>query len=209
MSYNNDDYNAGWKGGSMAGRSKAQYMRGWDDRQTHINGGSTCFPANARVQTPSGWRQIGDLSPGDEVLGFDQRRKSISARKITKRLTHPATILWEIRTADVNRSILTTAGHLFLTNSGWRAAHELKAGDQLITVGEHLQRSLEIVAVVRETIHKQPVFNLYTVTDHTFIVEWCVVHNFAHLRILRTFLHRFFFDPLIDLSSHWPQLARR
>jgi hypothetical protein len=40
-----------------------------------------------------------------------------------------------------------------------------------------------------------PVYNLYTAGEHTFVVEGIVVHNFSHLRVLRTWMHRLLVEP--------------
>jgi hypothetical protein len=202
MSYNNNDYNAGWKGGSSNGRNQAQYRQGYDDRTKFNNtrfgppASPTCFPASAQVRTPGGWRPIGALSVGDEVLGFDEKRNYVSARAITKRFVHGAATLWEIRTVD--RAILTTAGHLFLTESGWRRADALTMKDELVTIEDSGRRSVAKVISLSRTAQREPVYNLYTSTDHTYIVEGCVVHNFSHLRLLRTWLHRLLIDPWKD-----------
>ena len=47
----------------------------------------------------------------------------------------------------------------------------------------------------------EPVYNLYTAGEHSFIVEGCVVHNFTTMRVVRTWLHRWFIDPFHQVES--------
>lgn len=200
------DYNAGWKGGSMAGRKKGQYMRGWDDRQKQINNmfGSppsrTCFPSAALVRTPKGWQEIAKLIVGDEVLGFNEATKTASVRRISRRFDHASTTLWEIQTSTTDQPILTTEGHLFLTDDGWKKTSDIGPDDALITVDDTFKPSFSKVLAVRKTSRKEPVCNLYTTIDHTYIVAGCVVHNFSHFRWLRTWLHRLLVDPDMRLA---------
>jgi hypothetical protein len=206
MSYNNNDYNAGYKGSSSSGRNQGQYRRGWDDRQKRMNSqfgppsNRACFPSTVLVRTPKGWEEIGTLAAGDEVMGFDSHAKTISVRRIAKRLVHPATTLWEVRTSLADLPIMTTGGHLFLTRSGWRSTSAIGTGDQIVTVDDAFQPSLARVISVRKTGRREPVYNLYTTIDHTYIAGGCVVHNFSHFRLLRTWLHRFFVDPWIEFA---------
>ncbi|MEA2345348.1 MAG: hypothetical protein QOF63_3517 [Thermoanaerobaculia bacterium] len=158
-----------------------------------------CFPASTRVLTPRGWTTIAELGPGDEVLGYDAATGRTSVRHVTRRLDHGLAAIWDVRIAGSNDVIATTAGHPFLTTRGWVTAQHLAAGDELVTIGGLVQ-----VERVQKSARCEPVYNLHTTIDHTFIVQgYVIAHNFAWLRTLRTWWHRLFIDPFIipSLSS--------
>ncbi len=50
------------------------------------------------------------------------------------------------------------------------------------------------VAKIVLTNTYEPVFNLYTEGEHTFIADGSVVHNFSYFRTLRTVFHQLFID---------------
>jgi Pretoxin HINT domain len=153
---------------------------------TTTNG--NCFAASTRVLTPSGWTRISQLQAGDPIVSYDRVSGNARIRRVTKRLVHPPCGVWEVET--LTGVIATTACHPFLTRHGWVAAHRLKKGDQFITL-----LGTEAVIASQGTTRFEPVYNLYTSGDHTFVVDGgIIVHNFAFFRSLRVVWHRVFFD---------------
>ena len=94
--------------------------------------------------------------------------------------------IWEIHLIGVEDPISTTKTHSFLTKRGWQRTDRLREGDAITTTGEHEA----IVASVVKTERVEPVFNLLTDVDHTFVAGGCVVHNFTYLRRLRVWWHK-------------------
>jgi hypothetical protein len=41
---------------------------------------------------------------------------------------------------------------------------------------------------------REPVYNLFTTGEHSYVVDGFVAHNFTHLRVLRTWWHRLVLD---------------
>jgi hypothetical protein len=72
--------------------------------------------------------------------------------------------------------------HSFLTERGWLRASQLKSGDVLICS----DATKKEVASVTPLPEAEPVYNLVTDCEHTFVVEYGVVsHNYSYLRDTR------------------------
>lgn len=148
------------------------------------NGG--CFVGETPVLTPHGWKSISDLRKGDQIVSYDSSTGKTTVRSVIKQKKHHRAIIWEIHLVGVKDPISTTMRHSFLTKRGWQRTERLRIGDAITTTGEHEA----IVASVVKTERVEPVFNLLTDVDHTFVVAGCVVHNFTYFRKLRMWWHR-------------------
>jgi len=147
-----------------------------------------CFPATARVLTATGYRPISDIVPSDLVLSYAPDG-STTLRPVTRKLVHGECAIQRVVLEDV-APLRATANHKVLTGRGWLQVKDLKSGDELVRV----EGRSTIVQVEAEAT-PEPVYNLYTAGEHTFVVEGVVVHNFTHLRVLRTWMHRLLVDP--------------
>ena len=152
-----------------------------------------CFPGTTRVLTPYGEIPIERLHVGDEVFSYDTRRRCVVVRRITRKLTHPASRIFELSFTSRRAPLLTTGYHTFLTDCGWVKASRLKAGCRILNRASQTKYGSSI-SKVEATSRIEPVFNLYTEGEHNFIVEGLVAHNFTFVRELRTVLHASVFD---------------
>lgn len=152
-------------------------------KQRQENG---CFVGATPVLTPNGWKSISDLREGDRIVSYNSSTGTTTVRSIRKQKKHHPAIIWEIHLIGVNDPICTTKSHSFLTNRGWQRTNTLRKGDAITTTGEHEA----IVASVVKTERVEPVFNLLTDVDHTFVVAGCVVHNFTYFRTVRVWWYR-------------------
>lgn len=150
---------------------------------------ATCFPASTRVLTHSGYRPIADIEKGDLVLTYGPDG-STQLRPVTRKLTHGETSILSV-CFEEGPALRTTGFHTVLTARGWLRVDALVVGDSLI---QH-DGTQRVVQKLMAESKREPVYNLYTAGEHTFIVEGCVAHNFTVLRTLRTWLHRVFIDP--------------
>jgi len=143
---------------------------------------AACFPASAKVLTPRGYRSIASLNVGDSVISGKMRVETV-----TKKLTHsPAEVLCVFIEGRAN-PLRTTHHHTLLTKRGWLRADQMRVGDEL--VGPNAGRVARFGVQAAE-----PVYNLHTTGDHTFVVEGVVAHNFTEFRGLRTMWHNLFVD---------------
>jgi len=67
--------------------------------------------------------------------------------------------------------------------------------DKLLCFNENNDRHFDSIKFIEETDQVEPVYNLNTSGEHTFLVSGYVVHNFAYFRSFRTWWHRNFIDP--------------
>ena len=113
---------------------------------------------------------------------------------MTAKKSYNASPITRIVLDGESRDLRTTAHHSFKTDSGWKRASQLQAGDTLLRVDDSGEsRLVRIEAITTEA--PEPVFNLYTTGPHNFIAEGVLAHNFTELRWLRTWAHRLFVDP--------------
>lgn len=173
----------------MSGRNDSGTLAGSKGVQQHQannsgSGGGSCFPSDADVMTPTGWRKISNLSSGDRVIAIDREGRRHSRQVLRVREYRPAPIL-EVRTSG--ESVAVTPSHSLLTECGWRRVADLRQGDALLQIaGDH---SLQRVTVqsVNATGRFEPVFNLVVESDYTFVVRGCLAHSFSYLRLVRIF----------------------
>lgn len=163
----------------------------------HVQKPDSCFPATAKVLTPTGLRKLGELHPGDRVLSYSESSGTLVTRFVTRRLEHGPQALWAVRFDSVDEPMLTTPTHRFLTESGWRQARQLRKGDKLVFVDE-LKVKQATVVTSQATEDIAPVFNIYTSGEHNVVIDRVVAHNFVHFARLRGVLHNWFVDPDFD-----------
>jgi len=150
------------------------------------SGSSGCFVGSTPVLTPEGWRPISEIKGGEQIVTFDERSKTTVIRHVKKWMAHKPSLIWEVNLSSGESPIRTTKIHSFLTDRGWKRTEQLEVGDVLMRIG----KEAATVSSVVKTKHSEPVFNLITEEEHTFIVQGCVVHNFTYFRRLRMFWHK-------------------
>lgn len=155
---------------------------------------ASCFSGSSPVLTPTGWRHISNLQPGDFVLSLSLPRLTLEVETVTRRHDHPIAQIWEIHIAGTSSPISTTRHHPFLTHQGWVSACQLKPGQILIDMGSCSKMDQRVRTAVK-TERFEPVHNLITTGSHTYVVSGFVVHNFVFARGIRTFLNQIFIDP--------------
>lgn len=151
--------------------------------------GSSCFPGDANVLTPSGAVKMQDLRVGDAVLSYTQDGR-VASTAVTKRKVHRGTRLWRIVDSE-GEIVEATGNHLFLTQRGWIQARCLVIGDRLSKVRADLTIKSAAIADIHRGRAVSAVYNLHTDAEFNFIVEGCIVHTFSHFRTLRVALQKF------------------
>lgn len=156
-------------------------------QQAKQSGKPTCFVGSTPILTPDGWQPISNLKQGDQVISYDKSAGTTTTRHIQMRRDHKPTIIWEVYFTQRKEPICTTKSHSFLTNRGWKRTSQLRSGDILTTVGGEQA----VVASIAATNRAEPVFNLITEGECTFVVQGCVVHNFTYFRNVRVWWHKY------------------
>lgn len=158
-------------------------------QSSHGGGGGTCFPPNARVLTPSGWRRIADIEAGDEVLAHAADGQ-LRPQAVVRRRDHEPAALVAVLGRNGDEILRATPEHTVLTNGGWTTIGELREGEHLPCVSSAGSESVHIVAGVVATDTVMPVHNLIVAGDYTFVVKGCIFHSFTYFRSLRVLLGR-------------------
>lgn len=157
-------------------------------------GGPGCFPASALVHTPGGFIKIKEMNVGDSIFTYDSALRKVCIREVTKKLVHAPESIWKIKHSNMEGRILTTGNHRFLTSNGWVQVKELQEGNEIFVVAGSLSSECVRVDSIEIISEKEPVYNLYTALEHTYIVDGCIVHNFAYFLAFRTWWHKNFVD---------------
>ena len=93
--------------------------------------GGHCFPAETRVYTTNGPKEIGQLTTLDQVLSYDTRRNEAVFARVEAIIRRPKTGLLRITTAS-GRVVEATPDHPFYVEGRWVKARQLAPGDLLL-----------------------------------------------------------------------------
>lgn len=151
-----------------------------------------CFPASALVSTPGGLRRIVDVSVGEDIFSWSPNGGMVPRRVTVVKRYSPQQVLRLVVASG--RALCVTGHHTMLSQRGWVRVRSLRVGDSLTNPFD----GLEQINAVELLPKAEPVFNLTTSGEHTFIVDGFVAHNFTELRKLRTLLHRNLVDPFYE-----------
>ena len=170
--------------------------KSWKERaiERSNRGKRGCFPYAALVETPYGPLHIGDLAVGQSVLSYNDGQ--FIPRQIIKKIECPPMKVTKVE-FDEGYPLRSTWNHVFLTDSGWRRLEKITVGTKLIRANGS-SRTVKNVMVSNEC---KPVFNLYTVGEHNFVVDGCIAHNFSFLRSLRTLFYRCLLDKVVQYKK--------
>jgi hypothetical protein len=166
-------------------QQRERHERQMREQSQRLTGGGACFGANTPIATPSGERPIAELSAGDLVRSVEPRTGRCHDRRVLERRDHARAEIWEVATEE-GRTVATTATHPFSTERGWVQCQHLSPADHLLTsTGARVR-----VTSAKATGRFEPVHNLITEGEHTFLAAGYVVHNYVWFRTLRVWLSR-------------------
>jgi superfamily II DNA or RNA helicase len=145
-----------------------------------------CFDGKSPVLTPTGWVPIEDISPGDQIINYNEKdgifKTDTVVRQHKNLTTDDSEKMYEL-SFDDGRIIKVTGNHKFLTNLGWVRADELTEEHEIT----HYQRMASDLTLTSENFMKlikkveiekpEEVFNLHIENDHNYIVNGAVVSN--------------------------------
>jgi Pretoxin HINT domain len=125
-----------------------------------------CFAAGTKLWTPSGYRAVESIQPGELVFSRDQYRPDglIEAKPVEKVFIRLAEVLHVHVGGQVMR---TTAEHPFYAyGKGWTAASELTSEDRILTA----TGDWKPVEEVFPTGELETVYNVRVAEHHTYFV---------------------------------------
>jgi len=134
-----------------------------------------CFPAGTLVRTPQGLVCIENLSPGQEVLAFDDHRGSVISRAVVRIHQNRTNRLVRLQLPD--ECVAATSGHPFwcVESEQWVRAEDLRSGKHLLmSSGETLQ-----IQSTRIERCRTATWNLEVDDSHNFFAgrSEVLVHN--------------------------------
>jgi hypothetical protein len=149
--------------------------------------GAACFVGTTRILTPTGERPIASLRPGDQVLSWSRCAQGLVRSEVRRARSHGPRCIWVLR-GDGAETVETTANHRFLTQRGWTRADHLLAHDRLVGLLDGRPRSIAVQ--VERSSRVEPVYNLVTAGEHSYVAAGFVVHNYSYLAAPRSAVAR-------------------
>lgn len=95
-----------------------------------------CFAGSSRVLTPTGYRPIKDIEPGDKVINYSENNKEFKIDTVIKQHKNLSKSNGEkmYKLEFDNGSVIEVTGnHKFLTDLGWIRADELTEKHEILT----------------------------------------------------------------------------
>jgi hypothetical protein len=142
----------------------------------------SCFVRGTRILTPTGWRPIESLQPGDAVMSFDPAERRLVAREVAKVLRAEADILLDVAAGEITlRGV--TGSHPFWDDAAkeWVRADALSLRSSLLVTlpGADAPRALRVTGLRAGAVPAPvEVFNLEVAgAEHNYFAEGILVHN--------------------------------
>lgn len=174
-------------GSSEAGTQAAQEAARIREQQNNGGGGGGggCFPSNTNILTPSGWRHISVINPGEPVLTVDSNG-DFQRQVVIKRKDHRPKPLASIVDRSGKELLRVTRAHSVLTVRGWLRVADLRDGDVLsYLVADDRKLTTVTVGAVLDTQDVETVHNLIVAGSYSFVAQGYVAHSFSYCRTLR------------------------
>lgn len=89
-----------------------------------------CFVAGTMIRTPNGRVAIESLRVGDEVVSYDEKTGVFVTKTVSKVFQSPAPDMLSVVRSG-GEAIVSTLGHPFYTEEGWRDAAEISVEDRV------------------------------------------------------------------------------
>jgi hypothetical protein len=169
-------------------------------RETNIDavravGSCKCFVAGTKVKTPSGYRNIEDIRPGDRVLSYNETTKRLEVQTVAQTFIRKTDRIYTL-VYDTGTKLQTTATHPFyIEGKGWVKAADLHIGDDSLLAGEvspldiyggarlqnvsYRQSKQGVIVGITVEERAETVYNFEVNETHTYLVgeSDVVVHN--------------------------------
>jgi hypothetical protein len=143
---------------------------------------ASCFVRGTRILTPTGWRPIESLQPGDAVMSFDPTERRLVAREVAKVYRAEANILLDVAAGEITLRGVTES-HPFWDDTAkeWVRADALSLRSSLLVTmpGAGAPRALRVTGLRAGPVPAPvEVFNLEVAgAEHNYFAEGILVHN--------------------------------
>ncbi len=135
--------------------------------------GYYCFLLGTKVQMADGtYKEIQDVTPGDEVLSYNTKTKQLTHEKVDKLIIHKDI---SGKYLTLNGNLKVTPNHPLFINGMWQTAGFAKVGDKIINAKgqESTISSIEI-----SENGTNDLYNLHLDgREHNYFAEDVLVHN--------------------------------
>jgi hypothetical protein len=127
------------------------------------------FVAGTLINTRNGFKKIEQITTNDEVLSFDKNKKT-TYQKVNGLISGKYNNF-----VKINKKIIATDSHLFLTHLGWIHAKDLKEGMYIFT--KNKRWSKQKIKDIKYIVEEMNVFNFEVDVNHNYFANNYAVHN--------------------------------
>lgn len=146
------------------------------------NGGSTCFPFETPISTPSGDKAIGEIRVGDLVWAVDEETLERVTSEVTALIPHPqGTERRIVLYLSGGKSFEVTVSHPFydVSMERFHPIGEFEAGDVVLDWSGVRSVERTIVAIGDLGSEPKDVYNFEVAAYHNYLADGILVHNIA------------------------------
>ena len=162
---------------------------------------AACFPSGARVASIFGsWISMSDLRVGQLVLAYDVKDHNWEPVSIIRIRQHAPVRIVELL-LDSGQILATTASHSVLTKRGWVPAGRLRANDTCLLTQPGLPTEWHTVTCLGRTSREEKVYSFTTSRVHVTCVDGVIVHEFTHMRALRSLFYTLLFGTIDRINA--------
>lgn len=151
--------------------------------------GSGCFAGATKILTPEGTVELQLLNNGDLVLSWNMASGEFVERRIQKVIEHKPCSVYSLSYGSRHEPVVLNLSHSLLTGKGWKRVGELGRNDRLVVAQDNTVL-LARISDIQNLDRKEPVYNLRTEGEHTFIAGGLVAHNFSYFRGARSLAYQ-------------------
>ena len=110
---------------------KAWVEQNWKGLEEWVVIADECLPADTKVKTENGEKEIIDLSVGDKVLSYNHDTRALEYKKVTRTVKKASPSKMVRLLLSNGTAIISTGNHPHFTQSGYKNAEDIKEGDLL------------------------------------------------------------------------------
>lgn len=110
---------------------KAWVEQNWKGLEDWVVVGDECLPADTRVKTDNGEKEIIDLSVGDKVLSYNHGTHVLEYKKVTRTVKKASPNKMVRLLLSNGTAIISTGNHPHFTQNGYKNAEDIKKGELL------------------------------------------------------------------------------
>lgn len=147
------------------------------DENEYYVAADECVPANTKVMTDSGEKDIDTIKVGDKVLSYNHEMGACEYKRVTRTIKKIAPSAMYRLTMQDGTAIISTGNHPHYTQDGYKNAEDIKVGDTLQEKGRQI-KGTRVASVEVLKLRDIKKCGLYREADFVYCIDVEDNHNF-------------------------------